>query len=141
MCKVKSASLVEGDPKIPLSIVTTPRCSEGIYSILVLLHFTLDPYLIMLCIKQGDIEYHFMSLWYNSIWDCTPVSRTIGEHSNHYTNGPIFICNYVFIASFVCYFFNINHCDLQEYEEFNKMKVQGFHYYRQFKGTTFVSIS
>ena len=47
------------------------------------LHFTLDPYLIMLSVKQGGINYHFLSLWYVSTWDWTPVSRTIGEHSTH----------------------------------------------------------
>ena len=26
------------------------------------------------------IKYHFLSLWYDSTWDWTPVSRTIGEH-------------------------------------------------------------
>ena len=51
-----------------------------------LLHFNLDPYLIMLSVKQGNIKYHFLSLWYDSTWDWTQVSRAIGEHSNHYTN-------------------------------------------------------
>ena len=35
----------------------------------------------MLSIKQGSIKYHFLSLWHDSIWDWTPVSLTIGEHS------------------------------------------------------------
>ena len=30
--KVKSATLVEGDPKAPFSIATTPRCRGGCYS-------------------------------------------------------------------------------------------------------------
>ena len=47
-----------------------------------LLHFTLDPYLIMLSVKQGGIKYHFLSLWYDSTWDWTQVSQAIGEHSN-----------------------------------------------------------
>ena len=47
-----------------------------------LLHFTLDPYLILLSVKQGGIQYHFLSLWYDSTWDWTQVSRAIGEHSN-----------------------------------------------------------
>ena len=47
-----------------------------------LLHFTLDPYLIMLSVKQGGIKYHFLSLWYDSTWDWTQVSRATGEHSN-----------------------------------------------------------
>ena len=54
-----------------------------------LLHFTFDLYLIMLSTKQGDIKYNFLSLWYNLIWDWTPVSWTTGEHSNHYANGPV----------------------------------------------------
>ena len=44
-----------------------------------LLHFTLDPYLIMLSVKQGGIKYHFSSLWYDSTWDWTQISRAIGE--------------------------------------------------------------
>ena len=40
-----------------------------------LLHFTLDLYLIMLSVKQGGIKYHFLSLWYDSTWDWTPVHR------------------------------------------------------------------
>ena len=55
-----------------------------IYSFPGLLHFTLDPYLIMLSIKQGSIKYHFLSLWYDSTWDWAQVSRAIGEHSNHH---------------------------------------------------------
>ena len=41
-------TLVGGDPKAPFSIATTPRCRGGRYSIPRLLHFTLDPHLIML---------------------------------------------------------------------------------------------
>ena len=55
--KVKLVSLVEGDPKATFSIATTPFSG--------LLHFTLDPYLIMLGAKQGGIKYHFLSLWYD----------------------------------------------------------------------------
>ena len=51
--------MVEGDPKAPFSIATTPRCRGGRYSFPPLLHFTLDPYLIMLSVKQGGIKYHF----------------------------------------------------------------------------------
>ena len=53
-----------------------------------LLYFTLDPYFIMLSVKQEGIEYHFLSLLYGSTWDWTPVSRTIGEHSILWANGP-----------------------------------------------------
>ena len=54
---------------------------KGTTPFLRLLHFTLDMYLIMLSVKQGDIKYHFLSLWYDSTWDWTSVSRAIGEHS------------------------------------------------------------
>ena len=40
----------------------------------------------MMGVKQDNINYHFLSLWYDSTWDWTQISRTIGEHSNHYTN-------------------------------------------------------
>ena len=52
----------------------------GHYSFPWLLHFTFDPNLIMQSAKQGGIKYHFLSLWYNSTMDWTPVSRIIGEH-------------------------------------------------------------
>ena len=38
-----------------------------------------------------------MSLWYDSTWDWTPVSRTTGEHANHYANGPVYIYIYIYI--------------------------------------------
>ena len=44
----------------------------------------LDPYLIMLSVKQGGIKYHFLNVWYDSIWDWTAVSRTIGEHLKYF---------------------------------------------------------
>ena len=53
------ATIVKGVPKAPFSIATTPRCRGGRYSFPGLLHFTLDPYLIMLSVKQGGIKYHF----------------------------------------------------------------------------------
>ena len=43
----------------------------------------------MLNVKQGDIKYHFLSLWYDSTLDWIPVSWAIGEHSNQKGNGSI----------------------------------------------------
>ena len=80
--KVKLATIVEGNPKAPFSIATTPRCRGGRYSFPGLPYFTLDPYFIMLSVKQGGIKYHFLSHRYDSTWDWTQVSRAIGEHSN-----------------------------------------------------------
>ena len=56
---------------------------EGATSFPGLLRFALDPYLIVLSVKQGRIKYHFLSLWYDLTWDWSPVSWTIGEHSTH----------------------------------------------------------
>ena len=33
----------------------------------------------MISVKQGSIKYQFLSLSYDSTWDWTPVSLTIGE--------------------------------------------------------------
>ena len=33
----------------------------------------------MLSVKQGGIKNHFFSLWYDSTWDWTPISQTIGD--------------------------------------------------------------
>ena len=38
----------------------------------------------MLSVKQGNIKYHFLSLWYDSTKDWTQVYRAIGEHFNYY---------------------------------------------------------
>ena len=46
---------VKGDPKAPFSI----GIREGTTPFLGLLHFTLDPYFIMLSVKQGHTKYHF----------------------------------------------------------------------------------
>ena len=50
---------LEGDPKAPFSIATTPRCRGGRYTFPTLLQFTFDTYLIMLSVKQGGIKYLF----------------------------------------------------------------------------------
>ena len=72
--KVKLVTIVEGNPKAPFSIATTPRCRGGHYSFPGLLYFTLDPYLIMLSVKQRGIKYHFLSLWYDSTG---PLANTL----------------------------------------------------------------
>ena len=52
-------TLVERDLKFPFSIATTPKSEGGRYSFPRLPHFTLDPFLIMLNVKQGGIKYQF----------------------------------------------------------------------------------
>ena len=66
---MKLVTLVESDPKASFSIATTPRCRGGHYFFPWIAPFTLDPYFIMLSVKQGGIKYHFLSLWYDSTWD------------------------------------------------------------------------
>ena len=56
--KVKLMTLVEGDPKALFSIAT-PRCRGASTPFFGLLHFILDPYLIMLSVKQGGYKYYF----------------------------------------------------------------------------------
>ena len=65
--KIKLATVVKSDSKAPFLIATTPRCREGTTPFPELLDFTLDPYLIMLGVKQGSIKYHFLSLWYDDL--------------------------------------------------------------------------
>ena len=90
----KLATLLKGDPKAAFSIASRRRCKGGGATPFPgLLHFTLDPYLIMLSVKQVGIKYYFLSLWYDSIWDWTLVSRTIGEYSIHQANE---MCVWVF---------------------------------------------
>ena len=75
--EVKLAILVEGDPKAPFSIPTTPRCRGRCYSI---------PWIAALypwslphnaeC-YAGWYQVPFLSLWYDSTRD------RIWEHSTH----------------------------------------------------------
>ena len=67
--KVKLVTVFEGDPKVPFSIASTPKCREGPTPFFVLLNLIIDMYLILLSVKQGDIRYHFLSLWYDSTWN------------------------------------------------------------------------
>ena len=90
--------------KTPFSIATMSRYRGWYYSFHWIASLTLDLYLIILSVKQGGIKYHFLSLWYDSTWNWTPFSHTIGEHSNHYTNGLvkkftiiIHICHILFL--------------------------------------------
>ena len=55
----KMATLVEGDQKAPFSIATTRRYGEDAIPFPALLFFTIDPYLMMLSVKQIGIKNHF----------------------------------------------------------------------------------
>ena len=47
---------VEGDQKAPFSIAISPKCREEHYFFLWITPLVLDPYLIMLSVKQEDIQ-------------------------------------------------------------------------------------
>ena len=68
-------NFIDGDQKAPFSIDTTTRCRGARYSFPWLFLFTLDPYFIMLNVKQGGIKYHFLSRWYDSTWDWNEKER------------------------------------------------------------------
>ena len=55
--------------RLPFRLLLHQGVGEGATPFPGLLHFTLDPYLIMLSVKQGGIKYHFLSLWYDSSCD------------------------------------------------------------------------
>ena len=81
-CK-KLVTLVKGYSKAPFWIATTQGVGEGATPFPGFLHFTIDSCLILLSVNQGGTKYHFLNLWYDSTWDWTPVSQTIGEQSTH----------------------------------------------------------
>ena len=85
---VKSATAVEGDPKAPFSIATTPKCRRGRYSFpwITSLYSWYVPYNAEYYARTHQVLFFFLSL-YDSTWDWTPVSRIIGEYSTHLTNG------------------------------------------------------
>ncbi len=55
--RVKLMTIVEGDPKASFSIATTPNSRGGHYSVLWMLNFTLDTYLI--------ISFHDFTVYYS----------------------------------------------------------------------------
>ena len=57
--EVRWPILVEGHPKAIFSLVITLRSRVEHYSFSRISSLTLDFYLIMLSVKQGDIKYHF----------------------------------------------------------------------------------
>ena len=96
--------MLKNDLKAPFSIATTQRSWGGYYSFPSIAPLTLDLYLIILCVKQRGIKYHFLNLWYDSTWDWTPVSQAIGEHSNHYVylyNFFIYVWIYIYIYIYI----------------------------------------
>ena len=54
---------------LPFQLLLHRGVGEGATLFPGLLHLPLDPYLIMMSVKQGNIKYHSLSLWYDMIWD------------------------------------------------------------------------
>ena len=65
--KVKLATIVEGNPKAPFSIATTPRCRGGRYSFPGWLYFTLDPHLIIFTNPSARAGYDTRSIFKRSL--------------------------------------------------------------------------
>ena len=84
-------SFAEGNQKAPFSIATTPGGRGRCYSFLWIAPLTLDPYLIMMSVKEIS-STNLLSLWYDLTWDWTLVSRTCGEHSTNYAYIYIYMC-------------------------------------------------
>ena len=72
----------------------------------------------MLSVKQGGIKYHFSSLWYDPTYDWTQVSRTIGEHSTHFSWA------YKNVSAIFCWLFKIFRV-LPNYSDFMKGFIEG----------------
>ena len=58
-----------GDSKARFQYLLHQGLGEGATPFPGLPYFDLDPYLLMLSVKQGGIKYHFLSLWYDSTSD------------------------------------------------------------------------
>ena len=94
------STFFEGDSQAPFSIATTPRRRGGRYFftwIAPLYPWSL-PYNAECYARRHQVS--FLCIWYNSTWDWTKVSRTVGEPSTHWSQWSIYICIYVYI--FLC---------------------------------------
>ena len=78
------ATVIEGDPKAPFSIATTPRYRRGNYSFpwIAPLYPWYIPYDAVLSKEVSSTI--LLRLWYDSTWDWTPVFLAIGKHSTHF---------------------------------------------------------
>ena len=127
------ATKVEGDPRAPFLIATTPWCRGGHYSF----HWIAPLYPWSLPYKQGGIRYHFLSLWYDSTWDWTQGSRAIGEHCQcpdirsiniiidlSYKSSCICICIYFLflINDWIVMRVQYNRCQHRKWNQGNRFK-------------------
>ena len=82
--KINLETVVEGGLKAAFSIATTPRCRERRYSF----SWIAPPYPWYVPYNVS-VKYHFLSLWYDSTWDWTPICGALGEHSTHWVLNSI----------------------------------------------------
>ena len=87
-------TIFQSNPKAPFSIATTPRCRGRLYSFPSIAPFTLDPYLIMLTVKQRGIKYHFLSFG-----GISPLSPTLLIHTTLSWNFHSLNCSFLSIIS------------------------------------------
>ena len=82
---ISSPTVVKGDTKAPFSSATTLTYWRGRYSFPRIAQLTLDPYLIMLSVKQGGIKYHF---WVFA-WLDMGLNPGLSEHRRTLTIMPM----------------------------------------------------
>ena len=87
-------TVFKGDPKALFSIATSPRCRVRHYYFLWNALCTLDPYFIMLSVKQGNIKYHFLVF---SITRPGIESRSPAPLTNTLPTMPLGRFRYIFI--------------------------------------------
>ena len=93
---LKLATAVEGNLKTPFSIATSLRCRGGHYSFPQIAPLNLDPYLVMLSVKQGDIKYLFFFfeslVWFNLELNSGHLNHWQRLYSLGQWSGQIYVC-------------------------------------------------
>ena len=95
------ANFVEGDPKAAFQLLLQRGVREGATPFPGFLQFTLDPHLLMLSAKEGGVKYHFLSLWYDSTWDRTPLSQNRTLYSLDYNGPGLFMSTKIYLSVYL----------------------------------------
>ena len=99
---IKLATWVEVNPKAHFSVPTTPRFWKGASPFPGLLHFTLNPYLIMLCLARRHQVWFFLvfSMTRHGIEPQSP--RPMSNTIYIYICVCVFIYIYIYIYIYIC---------------------------------------
>ena len=80
---------MEGDSKTHFSIAITPRRRGRQHSFPCIAPLNLDPYLIILSVKQGSIKYYLFKFFAMTWPGIEPRFPGPLVNTNHYTNGHV----------------------------------------------------